>query len=81
MEALDRFARDIERLTMPVAFLHGTDDPFVPCERSLQAVRDMPTSDLTVHVYQGARHEVLNEIDRDEVIGHLAAWMDRIAPA
>jgi len=50
-------------------------------ERSLQAVRDMPTEDLTVHVYEGARHEVLNESNRDEVIRDLADWVDRIAPA
>jgi alpha-beta hydrolase superfamily lysophospholipase len=81
VEALDRFAQDVDRLTMPVLFLHGTDDPFVPFERSLQAVRDMPSSDLTVHLYPGARHEVLNETDRDEVIGHLTAWAERIAPA
>jgi alpha-beta hydrolase superfamily lysophospholipase len=59
-------------------FLHGTDDPFVPYERSLRAVRDMPTEDVTVHVYRGARHEVLNETNRDEVIGHLANWIDRV---
>lgn len=77
--ALDHFHRDLDRLTMPVLFLHGTDDPFVPYERSLQAVRDMPTNDATIHLYEGARHEVLNETNRDEVIGHLADWIDRIA--
>lgn len=77
--ALDRFQQDIDRLTMPVLFLRGTDDPFVPYERSLQAVREMPTADLTAHVYEGARHEVLNETNRDEVIGHLTTWIDRIA--
>jgi alpha-beta hydrolase superfamily lysophospholipase len=81
VDALDRFAQDIGRLTMPVLFLHGADDPFVPYQRSLQAVRDMPTGDLTEHVYTGARHEVLNETNRDEVIGHLAEWLERIAPA
>lgn len=77
--ALDRFQDDLGRLTMPVLFLHGTDDPFVPYRRSLEAVRAMPTTDLTVHIYEGARHEVLNETNRDEVIGHLAAWIDRVA--
>jgi alpha-beta hydrolase superfamily lysophospholipase len=81
VDALDRFAQDIGRLTMPVLFLHGADDPFVPYQRSLQAVRDMPTRDLTEHVYEGARHEVLNETNRDEVIGHLTEWLERIAPA
>lgn len=75
--ALDAFQRDIGRLVMPVLFLHGTDDPFVPWRRSLRAVQDMPTDDTTVHLIQGGRHEVLNEINRDEVIGYLAAWIDR----
>ena len=76
---LDRFQEDLDRLTMPVLLLHGTDDPFVPYERSVQAVSDMPSEDTTVHVLEGARHEVLNESNRDEIIGLLADWIDRVA--
>ncbi len=79
VEALDRFQEDIDSLSMPVLFLHGSDDPFVPYERSLRAVRDMPADDVTIHVYEGARHEVLNETNREEVIGHLGAWIDQHA--
>ena len=78
VDALDLFAEHIDRLTMPVLFLHGTDDPFVPYQRSRQAVQDMPTSDLTMHLYDGARHELFNETNRDEVIGHLRRWLDRL---
>lgn len=79
VEALVRFQGEIDRLTMPILFLHGTEDPFVPHERSLQAVESMPTRDLTIHLYEGARHEVLNETNRDEVIGHLREWIRRVA--
>ena len=79
VEALDAFAAEIDRLTMPVAVLHGTADPFVPYERSVQAVRDMPTTDVTVHLYEDGRHEILNETNREEVIGDLATWIDRIS--
>jgi len=79
IEALDAFAAEIDRLTMPVAVLHGTADPFVPYERSVQAVRDMPTTDVTVHLYEDGRHEILNETNREEVIGDLATWIDRIS--
>jgi alpha-beta hydrolase superfamily lysophospholipase len=41
----------------------------------------MPTRDRTEHVYPGARHEVLNETNRDEVIGDLADWLELVAPA
>lgn len=77
--ALDRFQEDIGLLTMPVLFLHGTDDPFVPYRRSLQAVREMPSGKVTIHVYEGARHEVLNETNREEVIGDLIAWIEEVA--
>jgi alpha-beta hydrolase superfamily lysophospholipase len=77
VRALDAFAHDLDRLDMSVLFLHGTDDPFVPYERSLQAVQDMPSTDKTIHVYPGARHEVLHETNRDEVLGHLADWLER----
>lgn len=36
--------------------------------------------DVEVHVYPGARHEVFNETNRDEVVADLLAWLDRVAP-
>jgi alpha-beta hydrolase superfamily lysophospholipase len=33
--------------------------------------------DVTLHVYPGARHEVFNETNRDEVFGDVAAWLDK----
>ena len=77
--ALDAFAADTDRLTMPVAVFHGTADPFVPYERSVQAVHDMPTTDVTIHLYEDGRHEILNETNREEIIADLAAWIRRIA--
>jgi alpha-beta hydrolase superfamily lysophospholipase len=79
VDALDRYAADVKQLTLPVAVFHGTEDPFVPFERSVQAVEDMPSVDVTVHLYEGGRHEVLNEINRDQVIDDLIAWIERIA--
>jgi alpha-beta hydrolase superfamily lysophospholipase len=39
----------------------------------------MPTDDVTVHLYDGARHEVLNEINRDEIISDLGSWIETVA--
>lgn len=79
VEALDAFAADIDRLTAPVLVLHGTADPFVPYQRSVEAARDLSSVDVTVRLYEDGRHEVLNEINRDEVIGDLASWIGRVA--
>jgi alpha-beta hydrolase superfamily lysophospholipase len=35
-------------------------------------------TDVTVRTYPGARHEVLNETNRDEIIGELISWIDRV---
>ncbi len=77
--ALDRFNAELDRITMPVLFLHGAADPFVPYQTSLAAVKRMPTMDLTVRVFEGARHELVNELNRDEVIATLRAFSARVS--
>ncbi len=79
MVALDRFREDIDRLTMPVLFCHGDDDPFVDYRTSLAAVESMPTTDKTIRIYEGARHELVNETNRDEVIDEIVAFVSRVA--
>ncbi|MEN2472127.1 alpha/beta fold hydrolase [Burkholderia sp. GS2Y] len=41
-------------------------------------LRQVGFRDLSTHVYGGARHEVLNETNRDEVIANLIAWVTRV---
>lgn len=79
MVALDQFVADIEHLTMPVLFCHGTDDPFVDYRTSLAAVESMPSNDTTIRLYEGARHELVNETNRDEVIAEISAFVQRVA--
>jgi alpha-beta hydrolase superfamily lysophospholipase len=76
--ALDRFNAELDRITMPVLFLHGEADPFVPYQTSLAAVKRMPTKDLTIRVYAEARHELVNELNRDEVITAVVAFAERV---
>jgi alpha-beta hydrolase superfamily lysophospholipase len=33
---------------------------------------------VTVRTYPAARHEILNEINRDEVIAELTSWLNRV---
>jgi len=78
-KALDRFQDGIAQLVMPILFLHGTEDPFVPFQRSLEAVEEMPAVDKTIHILEGARHEVLNESNRDQIIRYLTDWVKKVA--
>lgn len=35
-------------------------------------------TDVTVRTYPRARHEVLNETNRDDIIGELISWIDSV---
>jgi alpha-beta hydrolase superfamily lysophospholipase len=41
-----------------------------------QRYRDAGVVDVTVKPYDGARHEILNEINRDQITADVLAWLD-----
>ncbi|TCL79115.1 MULTISPECIES: alpha/beta hydrolase [unclassified Curtobacterium] len=67
---------------LPMLLQVGSDDALGgprSVERLAQAYRRRGRlSDVTVQVYEGARHEVYNETNRDEVVADLVAWLDRL---
>ncbi len=76
--ALEAASQEADRVTLPVLHLHGGDDALVPPEPSLLAAQQLGSSDLDVRVLDGARHEVLNETDRDRTIAAVADFLDRV---
>lgn len=65
---------------LPVHVAVGSDDP---CHQSMAQVdalladlRGAGVEDLTAKAYEGARHEILNETNRDEVQDDLTRWLD-----
>ena len=75
---LQRIRRDL-----PLFLLSGDRDPvnarlawFRPL---VDRYREAGLTDVSWHVYGGARHEVLNETNRPEVLATLRAWIDRVA--
>jgi alpha-beta hydrolase superfamily lysophospholipase len=43
--------------------------------------RRAKVSDVSIVVYHDARHEVYNEINKDEVIADLTSWLDAVVAA
>jgi alpha-beta hydrolase superfamily lysophospholipase len=67
---------------LPMYLLTGDSDPvndnlrwFFPL---MERYRQAGLVDVSCHIYGGARHEMLNETNRDEVTTHLIAWLDRV---
>jgi alpha-beta hydrolase superfamily lysophospholipase len=70
--------------TLPVLLLNGGADPacrFEAGARSLAALyRQAGLADITQHVYADGRHELLNDVCRDQVTQDLIAWLERLPP-
>ena len=69
---------------LPVLILNGAEDPIGGEEGGgalADRYRSLGLDDVTFTAYPGARHELFNETNRDEVIGDVLSWLDRRAPA
>ena len=67
--------------TLPIYIMAGEHDPVnnapAPASGSCTTRSRRPASaELTLRVYPGARHELLNETNRDEVTRDLIDWLD-----
>jgi alpha-beta hydrolase superfamily lysophospholipase len=70
------------RSALPLYIAVGEADPvngglalLTPLAERYQAAG---LTDVTVRTYPDARHEILNETNRDEIIAELTAWIDRV---
>lgn len=77
-----RWARHI-RKDLPVLLIAGAEDPVGDYGKGPRAVwamlGDAGVRDLTCQIWEGGRHEMHNELNRDEVFDYCLTWMeDRI---
>jgi alpha-beta hydrolase superfamily lysophospholipase len=67
------------RPDLPILVVNGADDP-VGGEEGARLLAEhfagLGVTDVRWKAYEGARHELLNETSRDEVLGDLQAWLD-----
>jgi alpha-beta hydrolase superfamily lysophospholipase len=73
------------RSDLPVYIASGEMDPVNGQLALVNALVDRYTSagltDVTLKIYPQARHEIFNEINRDEVVDDLLTWLDsRLSP-
>jgi alpha-beta hydrolase superfamily lysophospholipase len=80
LEAMFAAARAVAggpRLESPVLWLHGEEDPLAPLGPTREAIERVRGDWLEERIYPGARHEVLNETNRDEILGDVVSFLDR----
>lgn len=70
--------------SLPVHLIAGTMDPVGAKSKGVEQVagqyRKAGLESVTTHYYDGARHELLNETNRDEVTADVIAWLDAHLP-
>jgi len=69
------------RSDLPILLMSGSADPLSGAMALVELVarryRDAGVRDVTVIGYEDARHEIFNEINRDEVTADLVDWLER----
>ena len=82
---LQALAACIERIrgearlgSLPTLWVHGADDRLVPIDGTREGIDLLRGEVFEERVYPDARHEVFNEINRDEVLADVTAFVDRV---
>jgi alpha-beta hydrolase superfamily lysophospholipase len=73
------------RRDLPVYIFVGDADPvhagLTRISPLVDRYREAGLTDVTLKVYPGGRHEMLNETNRDEVVADLLAWLEHAVAA
>jgi len=66
---------------LPVFFIAGGDDPVGPYGKGVQtcadAFRKAGMEDVSVRIYPLCRHEILNEINKEEIYEDVLKWIEK----
>ncbi len=87
MEGIDYISKpkNIARMNkdLPVLFFSGDCDPVGEqgkgVSRAYKAFRKAGMKNVSMKLYKGGRHEMLNEINKDEVYQDILRWLDGIS--
>jgi len=89
LDALGRIAdsKNVAKIpqAMPIYLFAGSEDPVGDKGKGMRSLYDAykraAIFDVRLKIYEGARHETLNETNRQEVTNDFIAWCDEIVTA
>ncbi|MCC6387703.1 MAG: lysophospholipase [Dehalococcoidia bacterium] len=74
--AYEMVQREMDTFAYPLLLIHGTEDLLVAAKGSEILHERAASTDKTLKLYPGLYHEVLNEPERDQVVGDVVAWLN-----
>ncbi|MBP9997372.1 MAG: lysophospholipase [Lachnospiraceae bacterium] len=76
----DRKALNMIPKNLPILMVYGSEDPCGDYGVAVQAVYDqyktLGIEDVVCKKYEGDRHEIHNEADKDNLMSEICSWMD-----
>jgi alpha-beta hydrolase superfamily lysophospholipase len=63
---------------LPLLWAHGEADALVPLDGSRAGIEHLRGERYVERIYPGARHEIFNEVNRDEVLADVTAFIDDV---
>ncbi|MBR2546747.1 MAG: lysophospholipase [Eubacterium sp.] len=80
----DRKTVEMIRKDLPVLLVSGAEDPVgnygEGVKQAFKLYKDAGLQDIEMKLYEGDRHEILNELDRDKVYHDLLSWFEEKMP-
>ena len=80
----DNHITDVRKIPkdIQILFISGTDDPVGDLGKGVNLVYDMfcraGILDVTLKLFEGARHELVNETNKEEVFEYVSAWLNKV---
>jgi alpha-beta hydrolase superfamily lysophospholipase len=81
VEAVDRISGGGPLGEMPTLWIHGEEDPLAPLTQAREAIERVRGPQLEEKIYPGAKHEIFNETNGDEVLADVSGFVDRAMTA
>jgi len=69
--------QQMEAIKLPLLIVHGTADRLADPEGSRQLYKRAESKDKTLKLYDGFYHEVMNEPEKERVLGDIVNWLEK----
>src|SRR5437588_4620838 len=80
VRADERLKREFPQITLPVLILHGTADKATNPSGSQHFYDAAGSRDKTLKLYEGHFHDLLNDVDKEQVMADIVSWVDARIP-
>jgi alpha-beta hydrolase superfamily lysophospholipase len=78
LRAMTRVANEMQKITLPVFILQGSEDKLVDPSAAQMLYDGVGSPDKTLKIYAGLFHEVHNEPEREVMFKDLETWLEKL---